>query len=70
MQMNWAMRLGRLALRLSVTAGCAALLIALPDPAPDETLRLKNAIVVLVAIVVAGKQLFDTLFYDRYYGRQ
>lgn len=68
--MNWAQRLGMLALRLSVTAGCAALLIALPDPSPDDTLRFKNAIVVLVAIVVAGKQLFDTFFYDRYYGKQ
>ena len=68
--MNWAQRLGLLALRLLATAGCAALLIALPDPTPEDTLRFKNAIVVLISIVVAGKQLFDTLFFDRYCGRQ
>ncbi len=67
--MNWAQRIGMLVLRLALTAGVTALLLWLPDPAPDETLRLKNAIVVLVAIVTAGKLIADTFFYDRYAGK-
>ena len=60
--------LARLLLRLSVIFIAAGGLVLLPEPDGDSALRYKNAAVVLCAIILGGKTLYDTLFYDRYPG--
>ncbi len=44
----------------------AAWIVRLPEAEPDTLLHYRNAIVVLSAVVMAGKILYDTLFFDRY----
>jgi|HubBroStandDraft_4_1064222.scaffolds.fasta_scaffold380478_2 hypothetical protein len=47
--------------------GLAALwIVTLPEPDADTILHYRNAVVVLVSVVLAGKILYDTLFYDHY----
>jgi len=41
-------------------------IVTLPEPDPDTILHYRNAVVVLVSLAIAGKILYDTLFYDRY----
>jgi hypothetical protein len=64
--MRWAKRLGILFVRLMVLGVGAALLISLPDMPSDDVLRYKNAIVTLVSLILSGKMLFDTFFYERF----
>lgn len=57
-----------LLLRVVVVVVVSGLLIAIPEnwlAEADSIVRYKNAIVVLCGIVVAGKFLYDTLFYER-----
>ena len=42
---------------------CLALL---PSPSESIPLRLKNGLVGICAVLMVGKSLYDTLFYDRY----
>ena len=58
--------LSRLLLRLSVIFIAAGALILLPEADSESILHYKNAVVVLCAIILSGKTLCDTLFYDRY----
>jgi uncharacterized membrane protein len=48
--------------RLSVVVIVGAWIANLPEPASDSALHFKNAIVVLVGIVMCGKILYDTFF--------
>ena len=41
-------------------------LALLPSPTAAIPLRLKNGLVGVFAVLLIGKTLFDTLFYDRY----
>ena len=59
--------LSRLLLRLSLIFIVAGALILLPEADSESILHYKNAVVVLCAIILSGKTLCDTLFYDRYY---
>jgi hypothetical protein len=61
-------RLLGLALRVAAVVLVAGVVIALPDVATvdaDSILRYKNAIVVLIGIVLTGKFLYDTFFFER-----
>ena len=64
--MRWAKRLGRLFVRLLILGVGAALLISLPDMPSDDVLRYKNAVVTLITLILGGKMLFDTFFYERF----
>ncbi len=64
--MKWIQRLARLGSRLLMVYLGAWLLILLPDTPGDDLLRYKNAVVVFAAIVLTGKYLFDTFFYERF----
>ena len=66
--MRLSKRLGILGLRLAAVGAGAVLLIALPEMPADDILRYKNAIVVLVSLIIMGKMLYDTLFFERYQG--
>ena len=57
----------RLLLRLSLIFIAAGGLILLPEADSESILHYKNAAVVLCAIILSGKTICDTLFYDRYY---
>jgi hypothetical protein len=56
-----------LALRLTQIVLCAWILVLLPLPILADWLPLKNVIVVMSAVVLGGKSLYDTLFFDRYW---
>lgn len=58
--------LGQFFVRLAVILLVAGLLLILPDSPNGDVLRYKNAVVVLAAIVVVGKLLYDTFFYERF----
>ncbi|HLK58890.1 MAG TPA: hypothetical protein VKU00_20115 [Chthonomonadaceae bacterium] len=59
-------RIGRLVMRLSALIIVAGVLMSLPDYDPDSILRYKNAAVAFAFVIILGKLLYDTLFYDRY----
>lgn len=59
--------LSRLLLRLSLIFLAAGGLVLLPEADSESILHYKNAVVVLCAIILSGKTICDTLFYDRYY---
>ena len=59
--------ISRLLLRLSVIFAIAGALLLLPEADSESILHYKNAVVVLCAILLSGKTICDTLFYDRYY---
>lgn len=59
----WGAALGRLA---AIGAG-ALLLLAVPMPFLNEWLPVRDVLVVALAVLLAGKCLFDTLFYDRFW---
>lgn len=64
--MKWTTRLARLFVRLAAVCLGAALLMALPDSPADDVMRYKNAVVAFVAVVLMGKILFDTFFFERF----
>ncbi len=50
----------------ALIAGVSFLLLRIPIPALDEMPAVRNLVVVAGAVVLAGKVLYDTLFYERY----
>lgn len=60
-------RWGRLCMRLAAIFLAAGVVLCLPTTAPAESvLRYKDAAAIFFGIVFAGKQLFDTFFYDHF----
>jgi len=59
-------RWGLLCVRLLILGGVAWLLLQLPLPALYEWLPLKNVLVAVGSVLVGGKMLYDTLFYDHF----
>ncbi len=64
--MTFRTHLIRNGFKLLIIALAALWIVTLPEPDPDSILHYRNAVVVLVSLVMAGKILYDTLFYDRY----
>lgn len=64
--MGLRQRLALLCVRLAAILMIAGVLLALPEPNNGDVVRYKNALVVLIALVLVGKALFDTFFYDRH----
>jgi len=52
--------------RVSVGITFIWALMLLPSPTESLSLRLKNGLLGVVAVLFVGKSLYDTLFYDRY----
>jgi hypothetical protein len=59
-------RLGVLAHRLFLIVGYAWVGVQIELPLLTAYLPLKNVLVCLVAVLLVGKTLFDTLFFDHY----
>lgn len=64
--MSFRSHLIRNGIKLLILGLTALWVVTLPEPNPESLLHYRNAVVVLVSVVLAGKILFDTLFYDRY----
>jgi hypothetical protein len=60
---RWAL----LALRLAMICLVAWIAIELPMPVLEDWLAVKDVTVAVAAIILSGKVLFDTLFYDHYW---
>lgn len=52
--------------RIAIIGLTTSILARLRLPLIDEWLPMKDVIVAVTGIVLAGKCLFDTLFYDRF----
>jgi hypothetical protein len=52
--------------KLSVLITIAWAVALLPSPVSTLSFEMKNGAVLIVAVLYAGKLLYDTLFYDRY----
>lgn len=59
-------RWGLLCVRLLILAGVAWVLLQLPLPILYEWLPLKNVVVAVGSVLIGGKMLYDTLFYDHF----
>jgi hypothetical protein len=59
-------RLGRLCHRVFLILGYAWLGIVIRLPVITDYLPLKNVLICLAAVILIGKTVLDTLFYDRY----
>ena len=59
--------LERLLLRLIAIAIGSQLLLRLPLPIFDDWLPLRDVLVVIGAVILAGRALYDTLFFDRFW---
>jgi hypothetical protein len=55
------------ALRTSIVLLCAWIAVRLPLPIVQDWLPLRNVVVAGVSILLIGKGLYDTLFYDRFW---
>lgn len=53
--------------RVAIIAVVAAILLRLPLPIFDEYLALRDVIIVATAVMLTGKSVFDTFFYDRFW---
>ena len=62
----WPAALLRLFVRLSAITLAAAIATRLPLPILDEWLPAKNVVVAVLAVLLIGKCLYDTFFYDRF----
>jgi hypothetical protein len=60
-------RLLTVAVRLTEIAVGAALIAAMSMPQFEEWLPLKNIVAAVGAVLLTGKCLYDTLFYDRFW---
>ena len=65
--MSLAERWALFALRAAEIGLCAWIAVLLPLPILDEWLPVKNVVIAVFTIVLIGKSLFDTLFFDRYW---
>ena len=63
----WPAALLRLAVRLSVITLAAVVATRLPLPVLEDWLPVKNVVVAVMAILLIGKALYDTFFYDRFH---
>ena len=63
----WIQRALDLCLRLALIFLGAWIALHLPFPLLDDWLPVKNVVVAITAIVLSGKSLYDTLFFDRYW---
>jgi hypothetical protein len=57
-------RLGALCTRLAAVFIVAGILWLVPDPAFGTVLPYKSAVVCFAVVVLTGKALFDTFFFD------
>jgi hypothetical protein len=64
--MSLRRRLATFCVRLAMLLIAMGVLFLLPEPYNDDMLHFKNAAVALFGVILTGKLLFDTLFYDRY----
>lgn len=62
-----ASALEKLLRQVAIIAVAAAVLMRLPLPIFDEYLALRDVIIVATAVILTGKSVFDTFFYDRYW---
>jgi len=60
-------RWGRFGVRLLLLLACGWAAASLPLPLLDEWLPLRGLLTTVLTVVLAGKLLFDTLFYDRFW---
>jgi hypothetical protein len=60
-------RWARLARRLLMVAAVTWTALRLPLPMLNDYLQLRDVIVTITSILVTGKLLFDTLFFDHYW---
>lgn len=60
------LRLAELAVRLAAVGLGVWIVLRTPMPVLDDWLPVKNVAAVAVGLVLAGKALYDTLFYDRF----
>jgi hypothetical protein len=63
---QWAVPIAELAIRLAVIVLTAHLLLSLPLPLEGTCLTLAQALIVLVAVILIGITLLETLFYNHY----
>jgi uncharacterized membrane protein len=64
--MNARIRWGRFLSRLAAILIVAGLLLALPEPADQSVVPIKNAVICLLAVILVGVLIYNTFFYDRY----
>ncbi len=62
-----ASALEKLLRRAAIIAVAAAFLLRLPLPVFEEYLALRDVIIVAAAVILIGKSVFDTFFYDRFW---
>jgi hypothetical protein len=62
-----ASALEKLLRQVALIAVAAAVLMRLPLPIFDDYLALRDVIIVATAVILIGKSVFDTFFYDRYW---
>jgi len=62
----WSYRWVLFLLQAGIIALCAWIAIQVPTPLVEDWLPVKNVLVGCVAIILTGKSLFDTLFFDRF----
>jgi hypothetical protein len=62
-----ARRLGDLCHRLFLIVGYSWVAISIQLPIISDYLSLKNVLVCLAAVILTGKAVYDTLFYDHYH---
>jgi hypothetical protein len=60
------LRLGRLCYRIVLIVGYAWVGIMIRLPVITDYLPLKNVLICLAAVILIGKAVLDTLFYDHY----
>jgi hypothetical protein len=65
--LTWGARWLLFFLRVAEIGLSAWIAVLLPLPILDEWLPVKNVVIAVLTIVLIGKSLFDTLFFDRYW---
>ncbi len=62
--MHLRQRIALLCTRLAFILIGTVLLLMLPEPASGQVLYFKNALVAFISVILIGKTLFDTFFYN------
>ncbi len=57
----------RLVIRLATIAAVASLSTRVPLPLIDNWLPVRNVMIAVAAIMLIGRALYDTLFFDHYW---
>ncbi|MCC2668232.1 MAG: hypothetical protein K0Q72_703 [Armatimonadetes bacterium] len=60
---RWLLALTRIAINFLA----AAILMRLPLPIVADWLAIKDVVIAVVAVILSGKCLFDTFFYDHFH---